>query len=26
MMINAECRVVDDPFRLEREFWERMEP
>jgi len=26
MMINAECKVVDDPFRLEREFWERMEP
>jgi para-nitrobenzyl esterase len=26
MMINAECKVVDDPFRLEREFWERLEP
>jgi para-nitrobenzyl esterase len=26
MMINAECRVVDDPFGLERSLWERMEP
>ncbi len=26
MMINAECKVADDPFRLEREFWERLEP
>ena len=26
MLINAECKVVDDPFSLERDFWERMEP
>jgi para-nitrobenzyl esterase len=26
MMINAECKVVADPFSLERNFWERMEP
>lgn len=26
MMINAECKVVDDPFSLERDLWERMEP
>ncbi len=26
MLINAECKVVDDPFSLEREVWERLEP
>jgi para-nitrobenzyl esterase len=26
MMIDAECKVVDDPFSLERDLWERMEP
>ena len=26
MLINAECKVVDDPFVLEREFWEQLEP
>ena len=26
MLINAECRVVDDPFALERSLWERLEP
>ena len=26
MLINAECKVVDDPFGLERSLWERMEP
>ncbi len=26
MMINADCKVVDDPFGLERALWERMEP
>ena len=26
MMINADCKVVDDPFGLERDLWERMEP
>jgi para-nitrobenzyl esterase len=26
MLIDAECKVVDDPFHLEREFWERVEP
>jgi para-nitrobenzyl esterase len=26
MLINAECKVVDDPFALERSLWERMEP
>ncbi len=26
MMINAECKVVDDPFSLERDLWEQMEP
>jgi para-nitrobenzyl esterase len=25
MLINAECKVVDDPFGLERDLWERME-
>ena len=26
MLINSECKVVDDPFGLERSLWERMEP
>lgn len=26
MEINAECKVVDDPFNLERSLWERLEP
>jgi para-nitrobenzyl esterase len=26
MLIDAECRVVDDPFGLERSLWERLEP
>jgi para-nitrobenzyl esterase len=26
MLINAECKVVDDPFSLERSLWEQMEP
>jgi para-nitrobenzyl esterase len=26
MEIDAECRVVDDPFSLEREVWEKLEP
>ena len=26
MLINAECKVVDDPFGLERSVWERLEP
>jgi len=26
MMINAECKVVDDPFGLERRLWKQMEP
>jgi para-nitrobenzyl esterase len=26
MLINAECRVVDDPFGLERSLWERLDP
>lgn len=26
MLINAECKVVDDPFAIEREFWDRLEP
>jgi para-nitrobenzyl esterase len=26
MLIDAECKVVDDPFKLERELWERLEP
>lgn len=26
MLINAECKVVDDPFSLERSLWERLEP
>ena len=26
MLINAECKVVDDPFGLERNLWEQTEP
>jgi len=26
MLIHAECNVVDDPFGLERQLWERLEP
>ncbi|HKR27717.1 MAG TPA: carboxylesterase family protein, partial [Acidobacteriaceae bacterium] len=26
MLINADCKVVDDPFALERSLWERLEP
>jgi para-nitrobenzyl esterase len=26
MLVNAECKVVDDPFGLERSLWERLEP
>ena len=26
MEIDAECKVVEDPYKLEREFWERLEP
>jgi para-nitrobenzyl esterase len=26
MEINAQCKVVDDPFHLERSLWERLEP
>ena len=26
MEIDAQCRVVDDPFRLERIIWEKLEP
>ena len=26
MEINATCAVVDDPFRLERELWDRLDP
>jgi para-nitrobenzyl esterase len=26
MLINAECKIVDDPFGLERSLWERLEP
>jgi para-nitrobenzyl esterase len=26
MLINAECKVVDDPFGRERELWEKLEP
>ena len=25
MEIDAQCRVVDDPFGLERSMWERLE-
>ena len=25
MEIDAQCRVVDDPFNLERKLWERLE-
>src|SRR5947199_7761606 len=26
MEIDAECKVVDDPYKLERELWERLDP
>ena len=26
MLINAECKLADDPWRLEREVWEKLEP
>jgi len=26
MEINAQCKVVDDPFTFERSLWERLEP
>jgi para-nitrobenzyl esterase len=26
MLINADCKVVDGPFGLERSLWERLEP
>lgn len=26
MEIDAQCKVVDDPYRLEREVWERLDP
>jgi para-nitrobenzyl esterase len=26
MEINAQCRVVDDPYALERRVWERLDP
>jgi len=26
MEINTECKVVDDPYRPEREVWERLDP
>jgi para-nitrobenzyl esterase len=26
MLINAECKLVDDPFTLERQVWEKLEP
>jgi para-nitrobenzyl esterase len=26
MEINAQCRIVDDPYSLERRLWERLEP
>ena len=26
MLIDAECKVADDPWRLEREVWEKLEP
>jgi para-nitrobenzyl esterase len=26
MLINAECKLVDDPFVLERAMWEKLEP
>lgn len=26
MEINAQCKVVDDPYALERNLWERLEP
>ena len=26
MEIKAQCRVVEDPYGLERSMWERLEP
>jgi len=26
MEINAECRVIDDPYGAERKMWEKLEP
>lgn len=26
MEINSQCRVVDDPYSLERSMWEKLEP
>ena len=26
MEIDAQCRVVDDPYRVEREMWWHLEP
>jgi para-nitrobenzyl esterase len=26
MLINAECKLVDDPYALERDLWENLEP
>jgi para-nitrobenzyl esterase len=26
MEINAECKVVDDPYKLERQLWEKIDP
>ncbi len=26
MEIDAQCRVIDDPYSLERSVWERLEP
>ena len=26
MEIDAECKVVDDPYPLERKIWERLDP
>ena len=26
MEIDAQCKVVDDPFSLERRMWEELEP
>jgi para-nitrobenzyl esterase len=26
MEINAECKVVDDPYTLERKLWDKLDP
>jgi len=26
MLINAECKVVDDPFAAERNLWQKLDP